>query len=133
MVVGIIARGAVKRLGLFGQRPEVNSFPIALHFAEADRFRQIVNGDNVDFVLPFAIPLIPDFRELPAFRELVLVIVLKRLAAECPIIAEDDILQAAISPKLYQRLVLPDEPEPESEEIVLQGVMDIPIATIQKF
>ena len=90
-------------------------------------------ADNVDFVLPFAIPPIPDFRELPAFRELVLVIVLKRLAAECPIIAEDDILQAAISPKLYQRLVLPDEPEPESEEIVLQGVMDIPIATIQKF
>ena len=49
MVVGIIARGAVKRLGLFGQRPEVNSFPIALHFAEADRFRQIVNGGQCRF------------------------------------------------------------------------------------
>ena len=65
MVVGIIARGAVKRLGLFGQRPEVNSFPIALHFAEADRFRQIVNGDNVDFVPPFAIHQFPIFVNFP--------------------------------------------------------------------
>ena len=62
MVVGISARGAVKSLGLFGQRPEVNPLPVALYFAETDRFRQIVNGDYVDFVLSLAIPPVSPLR-----------------------------------------------------------------------
>ena len=59
VIVGIIARGAVECLVLFGQRHEVNSFLVSFHLAETDRFRQLVNGDNVNLVLPLAIPPIP--------------------------------------------------------------------------
>ena len=61
----------MKGLGLFGQGVKADLLAVPLHLAETDRLRDIVNGDEIDLVLPLAIPPIADLRKLSALGELV--------------------------------------------------------------
>lgn len=64
------------------QRGKIDSLPITLDLGDERRPVEFVLGDEVDLVLPFAVPPVADLRPLARLNQLTSEIVFKRLSAE---------------------------------------------------
>ena len=95
---------------------------IAFDFCNQAGMGELVDGDEIYFVLSFSVPPVSYLRKLLCFHEFIQEITFQGSACEAFVIVFDVAAQEREQIALYQRLIWIDEPEPEAQEVIMDFV-----------
>ena len=111
-------------IGLVLQQGGTDVFGLALHFANFDRFVQFVGKDEVDFMLAFPVPKVPDVGVPTAFAGLLSEIAFQHRPRESRVVAQKRLFEQFDAARFNVPHVLMEETEPKCQEIVSNIVSD---------
>ena len=111
-------------IGLVLQQGGTDVFGLALHFANFDRFIQFVGKDEVDFMLAFPVPKVPDVGVPTAFAGLLSEIAFQHRPRESRVVAQKRLFEQFDAARFNVPHVLMEETEPKCQEIVSNIVSD---------